>query len=283
VARANLDTLDALPDLELTLTDPAAIEAHIRASLDRAVLHDQPFPHMIVDGLLPRPVYDALVTGVPSAILFAGKRANHQHLKPPFVLAPVYSRRIWGFFADTVTKDFIRPAVLNKFAQPVSAWLRENFPTADGPVPAAHMTCSDGRLLLRRRGYQIPPHRDPKWGFITCLLYLPKLGDDEQWGTQLYTVEDDAEAHGAKPHWISAEQCTLVADVAFRPNRMLVFLNSIGAHGAFIPEDAQPADLERYAYQFRIGPDAKSIKRLLESLPESRRPYWAGKIDRATY
>jgi hypothetical protein len=66
--------------------------------------------------------------------------------------------------------------------------------------------------------------------------------------------------------------------VAFKRNRALIFLNSVGAHGASIPHDAEPANLERYAYQFRIGPDADSIASLIEGLPADRRAAWMGKI-----
>ena len=69
-----------------------------------------------------------------------------------------------------------------------------------------------------------------------------------------------------------------MSDVAFKPNRMLVFLNSVGAHGAHIPPDAQPATLERYAYQFRLGADGRSIKAIRAKLTPEQRAYWAGKV-----
>ena len=61
-----------------------------------------------------------------------------------------------------------------------------------------------------------------------------------------------------------------------RANTLLAFLNSAGAHGASIPADAQPANLERYVYQFRLGPDAQAIKRLLEPMHPDQRRRWTG-------
>jgi hypothetical protein len=93
----------------------------------------------------------------------------------------------------------IQPAVLAKFREPLTNWLREALPVlGDEPLRGLRINCSDGRIMLRRPGYRIPPHRDPKWGFITCLMYLAREGDDERWGTQLYTVTDDGEAAGAR-------------------------------------------------------------------------------------
>ena len=63
----------------------------------------------------------------------------------------------------------------------------------------------------------------------------------------------------------------------FRRNRLLVFLNSVGAHSAHIPADAEPETLQRYIYQFRVGPTLDAIARLKSILPEERQPLWAGK------
>ena len=77
--------------------------------------------------------------------------------------------------------------------------------------------------------------------------------------------------------WIDPARCRFVTEVAFKPNRLLLFLNSVGAHGAHIPDDAQPEALERYIYQFRVGPSVESMTMLKATLAEDRRSYWAGK------
>ena len=69
-----------------------------------------------------------------------------------------------------------------------------------------------------------------------------------------------------------------MTEVPFRRNSSLLWLNSIGAHGAFIPQDVQPPDLQRYAYQFRIGPTRESISALMNLLPATRRDVWSGKL-----
>jgi hypothetical protein len=262
---------------EAALRD-AQIEQHVSASVGKASLHLEPFPHCIVDNLLPDWYYDALIAALPPADLFADRPENKQQLIVPLELGPSYSMRVWHHMAKTVTEEAIKPAVLVKFREPLTKWLHEVLPTlGDDPLAQLTIHCSNGRILLRRRGYRIPPHRDPKWGFITCLMYLARKKDDQRWGTQLFAVNDDKEAAGPKPHWISDSQCRLVRDVAFRPNRALIFLNSAGAHGAQIPADAEPADLERYALQFRIGPDRRSMESVCGQLPAEQQPLWAGK------
>jgi hypothetical protein len=252
------------------------VGAHVAAAIDRAELRLDPFPHAIVDELLPPHLYRALLRALPPIELFADRPVNKQQLSVPFALAPTYSRRVWRFITDIVVPDFITPNVVQKFHEPLMDWITANWPDAD--PQAVEMHSSNGRIMLRRRGYRIPPHRDPKWGFITCLFYLARPEDSEAWGTQIYAVDGDEEARGAAPHWIDPARCRLVADIPFRANRTLVFLNSYGAHGSQIPDDAEPATLERYAYQFRIGPTTQSVEAMMATLSEDRRAMWAGKF-----
>lgn len=248
---------------------------HVSHAIRRATLHRDPFPYAIIDDALPKPLYASLLKGIPPAELFADRPVNKQQLTVPLALAPEYSQRVWHFVTSVVVPEWIMPVVLKKFRAPLDEWISSNWPGVRAESIQFHS--SDGRILRRQRGYRIPPHRDPKWAFLTGILYLARKTDSEAWGTQLYTVDADEEARGPAPHWIDAARCRHVADVAFRPNRLLVFLNSVGAHGAHIPDDVQPETLERYIYQFRIAPTVESMSMLKAALTEDRRPYWAGK------
>lgn len=248
---------------------------HIEHAVDDAQLHSDPFPHAVIEKVLPDDFYACLLRGLPPLELFSDRPTNKQQLQVPFRLAPAYSRRVWRHLTSTVIPEYVVPAIIAKFRAPLDDWLKLNWPAA-APESVAFQS-SDGRILLRRRGYRIPPHRDPKWGFLTCILYLARHEDSESWGTQIFRVESDEQARGAAPHWIDPARCHQVGDVAFKPNRMLVFLNSTGAHGAHIPDDAEPESLERYIFQFRIAPTVEWMGLLKSLLPEEQRALWAGK------
>lgn len=277
VAERNLQMEERQDALAAVLRDPA-IRSHVEEAIRCTPLRLDPFPHMVVDRLLPDALYTALIEGLPPEELFADRPPNKRQMLVPFHLAPDYSRRVWTFMADVVVRDIITPVLAEAFRAPLERWVRDSFP--DGlvdPAALAQLVSSDGRILLRTQGYRIRPHRDPKWGFITCILYLARPGDDQRWGTDLYAVDEDREAKGAEPYWIDENRCRQVSTVSFRRNRALIFLNSNGAHGAAIPLDAEPPDLQRYIYQFRIGPDAASMATLTASLPPERRAFWEGK------
>jgi hypothetical protein len=277
ITRRDVELQDEVGSLVSVMCD-VDIHAHITRQIKSATLSKFPFPHAVVDNLLPDALYQALIRGLPPVELFNDRPTNERQLAVPFKIAPVYSRRVWTYMARTVVEQILTPTLLHMFKPVLNAWLYQSFPAlGHEALDRVPMHASDGRILLRTRGYVIPPHRDPKWGFVTCLLYLARPGDKQSWGTQLYTVDEDAEAPGTAPHWIDRARCQQVSNVAFVPNRALVFLNSVGAHGARIPDDEREG-LERYAYQFRIGPHAKSvIGELVENLPADRRAFWQGR------
>jgi hypothetical protein len=261
------------------LCDAARVGAHVRAAVDRALLKTDPLPYLVVTNVFPPDFYAALVRAIPPFELFADKPHNKRQLKVPFVYGPAYSRAIWKFLVDVVLEDAFQPPIIEKLREPLGQWITREWPalTGDPLGPPMELHSTDGRILLRGRGYRIAPHRDPKWGFITVLLYLPRAHESEEWGTQMYSVDDDEAARGIAPHWIDPARCRLVADVPFRRNSALVFLNSHGAHGAYIPDDA-PADLQRYVYQYRIGPTRAAIEALVAMLPQDQRSAWEGKM-----
>jgi hypothetical protein len=267
--------LDAQLDrLDKTLRKTTMAEK-VTAAIERTPLKLEPCPYAVIDDLLPQIFYDSLLTGIPPVELFEHKPIGKQHLDLPFDLAPLYSRRVWRYMCAEMVPKVISTALVAKFRPHIDDWIRRNWPDIDPQSVELHG--SGGRIMFRRRGYRIRPHRDPKWSFITCILYLARPGDSETWGTQMYAVDEDQEAKNAAPYWIDEKQCRLVEDVGFRPNRLLVFLNSTGAHGAHIPAESQPEMLQRYIYQFRVGPTVDAIAKLRSMLPEERQPLWAGK------
>jgi hypothetical protein len=159
----------------------------------------------------------------------------------------------------------------------LTKWLQEVLAVlGNDPVAQLNIHCSNGRMLLRRRGYRIPPHRDPKWGFITCLMYLARKKDDQRWerscspSTVTRKLWAEATLDFGLP--VSSRARRLVS-----PESRADFPQFRGAHGAQIPADAEPADLERYALQFRIGPDRRSMESVCALLPAEQEPFWAGK------
>ena len=260
-----------------SVLDADAIRRHVTAAIDAAPLELEPFPHVVLDGWLPDSTYRRVIDAMPPAVFFADNRDEHWSV--PSGVAPAYSRQVWAFVANRIVGEMLHDGLNRKFAGVVRDYVGSFCPGCDDVDLKLHP--SDGRIMLRRPGYCLLPHRDPRWGFITGIAYMAREGDSQAHGTQLYRVREDREAPSSRVYYVEQPRCELVKDVPFRANSLLVFLNSEGAHGASIPKDASP-DLERYIYQFRLGPTGKVINRLLQLMPPDKAATWANaKTDRA--
>jgi hypothetical protein len=246
---------------------------HVRRVICAAVVADDPFPHAVLSNVLPDRLYEHVVAALPPSVFFEDRPLNKaQILRVPLTLAPAYSRRVWNFLAR-VFSEAMAPVLLQRFRSHIDQYMA-SFGSGIVGQPL-NFKVMDGRILLRRSGYVIPPHRDPRWGFLTMLLYLVRRGETEAYGTQLYHVPNDADPQTTgQVHYFEPADCELVRDVPFRSNTALIFLNSRGAHGASIPLEA-PIGTERYVYQLRIGPDTESAGRIVGSMTEASQVAWA--------
>ena len=264
--------------------DQSRIIVHVERAIDAASMHDEPFPHIVVDNVLPADVYTLLLDTIPPVAFFTDADRVKQDLPIPMDFGPALHLRVWGFVDDVIARKAIQPAVMRKFHAP----LQQHYDVIFGPAfrdaaSGLPQLPSGGRLMLRRPGYHLGAHRDPKRSLLTCLLYLARPGDDESHGTRLFRVIGDSEAHYKQTYYPEREghRCELAKVVPFRANSMLVFLNSRGAHGAGIPDSA-PAATERYSYQFYVAPDNAALATLIKSLPPERREMWKNRNRVAT-
>jgi hypothetical protein len=259
--------------------DAGRVLTHVRERIEAAPFPRDPFPHIVVEDLLPKDVYKLALEAIPHEVFFGTRDRVKQNLRVPFDFAPTLATRVWQFLDERVFRDAIRPAALEKFRSEVAAYYESLFGAElAGEAAALPQSVSGGRLMLRRPGYHLAPHRDPKRTVLTCLIYLARSKDNEAYGTRVFRVHGDREAGYTQTFYPEEEgcRCELVKTVPFRANSALVFLNSRGAHGAEIPADAPP-DVQRVSFQFYIGPDAEAFDALLRRLPQERQAMWAAK------
>ena len=267
------------------LLDETRISDHVRRAVAAAPMMTDPYEHIVIERLLPDDVYELLIRAIPPAEFFDDQDRIKQNLTFPVEYGPALTTAVWGYMDEVIARCIIRPAVFERFHEPLQAHFTSMFGVEFlDRANALPQAASGGRLMLRRPGYHLDPHRDPKRSMLTCLMYLARDGDSEEHGTQIFRVHDDEEADYKQTYYPGAagHACELVKVVPFRPNTMLVFLNSRGAHGASIPADA-PASLERYAYQFYVAPLNESLSALIKSLPPEPRARWRNKAARPDY
>lgn len=245
--------------------DRAEVLAHVTAAVERARLQLEPCPHLVVENVFPDYFYDRLIDSLPAPVFFEKTADLRDEMPVPFVMAPAFSRAVWDVFHEAVEKALL-PAVIAAFRPALDDFVRASWPTLGSwEQSGITLRAANPRLMLRRRGYLIKPHRDPRWAFLVALFYAAPRNAAHTYGTQLYRLINERDEPHTSPLWLAPDECQLARDVPGMGNSALMFLNSTGAHGASVPDDAPP-DFLRYVYQARFSPDAPTKARLLELL-----------------
>jgi hypothetical protein len=157
------------------LLDEPRIAAHVRCAISSAPMLTDPYEHILVERVLPDDVYELLIRAIPPAEFFDDRDLTKQNLVFPIELGPTLPSLVWAFMDDVVARQIIRPAVIERFHAP----LQDHFAAVFGPAFVAQanalpQSIHGGRLMLRRPGYHLAPHRDPKRAMLTCLLYVAR-------------------------------------------------------------------------------------------------------------
>ncbi len=258
------------------------ISDHIIQAVDRASVCAEPTTHAVIENIFPPDFYELVNAAIPPAELFPSRDPVKQdfHLDEHLEGAPPLTRRVWRFFDEDVVAGVLAPALHRRFHDAVVDHYAEtaggDFGVRAAAIPHRGFA---GRLHLRRPGYHLKPHLDPKRVVITGLVYFARPGDSEAYGTQLFRVKKAFTSSTMGKFYPEDEglPVEIARTVPFRPNTLFAFVNSKAAHGASLPLDA-PLH-ERYAYQFYVKPRDGDLKKLLLELPAGARRNWAGFLD----
>ncbi|MGH9721678.1 MAG: hypothetical protein ACRD8O_15840 [Bryobacteraceae bacterium] len=259
---------------------------YLREAVADAPLVTDPGPHMVIADLLPVEIYAHLLDTMPPPEVFDVADKVKANFDPSRTAnAPARSREAWSWFHTDIVAGLLTPILLEAFRPSLAVAYQALFgpPFADAALNLAHHAFQ-GRLMLRRPGYRLRPHRDKKIATLTGLIYFARSGDSREYGTELYRILDDQHAPFRKTYYPEAHggRAEFVRTVPFVGNAALVFMNVPGmAHGASIPPDAPQS--ERYAYQFYVGPLKSELMQLVRRLPPEQAATWNAKISDDEY
>ncbi len=172
---AELDRRDA-PDIEAVRSrlDRHAIGSHVAQAVADAEVRTHPMPHLVIENLLPADVYALLLRAMPPVEVFQDRDPVKQDFEMGALdTAPALSRLVWRFFDDDLVGGVLASALLQRLAPAVAAHYAETGGPEFGERAAAipHRSFA-GRIQLRRPGYSLQPHLDPKRVVITGLVYF---------------------------------------------------------------------------------------------------------------
>jgi hypothetical protein len=246
--------------------DDALVGAQVANAIASAPLATDPMAHLVVHGLVPEPTYAALLDAIPPREFFSNKDPKKQNLRLSQAdVVPEWTRTALGYMEDRLIPHMLVPALVGRFGPHMQAAYASSYGPDVGPhVASLPHVATAGRLMLRRPGYHLNPHLDPRRVIVTCLLYFARPGDSPTFGTTFFRIDghtaiDQRSTYYPEEHGL---RCEHVTTAPFLPNTAVAFLNAGGAHGADIPKDAPP-HTERYSYQFYISPEPSALAALL--------------------
>ena len=264
--------------------DTRAIASHVRDVVAATPVLTDPFPHLVLDPLLPPDAFQVLLDAVPPGDFFDGeKHLDLRGIGLTPTIVPLFCKAIWRSVRNDIIGRVLGPALAERFRPFAREYLRLSVGQEFVEDALALPLHPHGlRLMLRRRGWSLRPHCDPRDQFISTLLYLARPGEAETYGTQLFRVHQENFVPGwANTYYPEDEglRCEVAKTMPYRGNLCLSFLNlGGGAHGAAVPEDAQPADLRRLVFQFYMGPDREALEALVHRLPADRQIAWTRRV-----
>src|SRR5262245_26838783 len=112
------------------LLDEERIAQHTRRAVTAAPLLTDPYEHIIVERVLPEGVYELLIRAIPPVEFFSDRDQIKQDLTFPMELGPALSAAAWEYLDEVIARRVIRPAVLEKFHEP----LQRHFAAVFGPA-----------------------------------------------------------------------------------------------------------------------------------------------------
>lgn len=185
-----------------------SLVAYSTQKLANAERHEEPFPYLLLDKMLPSRLIEAINQNYPSAETMAampqertGNPYAHRYRRlfplnaETMQSMPKPERRFWKIFSEYCAK--LTPSLLGALPAPPAG---QQFRTAD---PGELKTRID--LWSDRGGYQITPHTDAPHKLATFLLYCspsPELSDE---GTSIYRPLDPERTCWSGRQWPAEE------------------------------------------------------------------------------
>lgn len=226
------------------ILDADRVMAHVLDAVGRAELTPDPVPHLLVRGLLPDDIHEALVDAVPPESFF-DEDPGRQELPLPLTFAPVHAIATWTFVSRIARKTF-GPAIVARFDEaPPHLLARE----PGSMAPGAALSASRGRIAVRRAGDVVPKDRRRTAQVLTTFVPLTLPGEEVAVSLAPHAPGADGGSRSDTPERASM---TLPA------NSALTVLSLAGSVEFLSRAGVEPARTGVCMFEFPIGPERGS-------------------------
>ncbi len=245
-----------------------------------AEVSTEPFPHLQVMPALPDDQFENARLNLPAPNSFASKGRGLK-LELDVVEGNVFfdslpdSQRLPLLqLRETVRSS--AQLLAERFAGPLRAkyeWLLGEDIAED--ATSKGWTTTNGRVMGRSAGYELPPHLDSAHFGVTCLLYFSSAESSEDGALGLYRPERRPEVLDASTYYPGKAEgisTSLVKTIPVHPHLFVAFVcGPESLHGFGRGPNATGW---RFVYQAHVIPRGFRIEDLADRLPDTYRNRW---------
>lgn len=204
--------------------DVEQIKDHIEKRFLEAVVETDPFPHVIIEDILPQAFYEELLANWPSnamqTIAEGWRKSLGVGLLKHWDKEDLYVQDLWKAFATTIVDKCIKRK-LGELFHPYSIYKFGK--EIDGNFLCNSLDVAEHRLFEDYLG-GIGPHIDQGYVFAPVIIYFPDYNDDHhvELGTCLYKHVNNRE---------SVDTCfdddvTLIKVAPYKANTLVAFMQT---------------------------------------------------------
>jgi hypothetical protein len=204
------------------------VKSHIDKRFEEVEVETYPFPHLVIENILPTHLYDKIDLYWPNENEFIGVDQRS-------ILAITYGsledtnltkeqKVFWRIFGEVIVDRYIKQNIIRKLAPYFSLkWGMQDFSEDVVQIENFHQL-RQNCLINDRRDYRISPHVDQLNLFAAILLYLPKDNKHQTFGTTFYEgphARDPNLIYNSYPHQLKEAKT-----IPYNPNTLVTFLQT---------------------------------------------------------
>lgn len=209
--------------------DVAPVKQHVAERLRAACVNQDPFPHLVVDEILPWSVVSDIHRYWPEAsqektLGQLGRVIGGDYTARKVVPFSIMEKMLdaarlpfWTSMREILYGQEFNGGLLQALQEPLNN--RRERIAKEGKKTFG----PDSLIVEDSEGYSIKPHTDMPKRLMTVLIYLPEDMSMTQYGTSFYRPKVDMSGKDLRQHH-PFELFDRVATVDFIPNRLVAFI-----------------------------------------------------------
>lgn len=242
--------------------DAHALVAHACAQISATPPGQSPFPHLVVDNLLPEDVLAEIHRLWPTEEQFQtltdlgrvslNKYEARRVISMKSIQARMDSMRatFWLAIKSFMFSQEFNMAIINQLKDARDARVKR-----DGLQKKAYGP--DSLIVEDQDGYFIPPHTDHPKRLLTVLIYLPQDDSTAEYGTSLYRPKIDMSNMDPCGHY-KFHVFDKITTVDYIPNRLVAFIRDFNTYHGVEPMVAPPRPRRLLIHQLEEKQESKA-------------------------